>query len=93
MAYSAPVFSAHRLILLAEYGQAVEVDDSFCPRALAAAALENVQMADGRSKVISGQSPKPLTAFRSSHIVRVSSSELNMLKRPDMLILMIDFHH
>jgi len=51
----APLFSAYRLILLAEYGQAVEVDDSFCPRALAAATPENVQMVDGRSKVISGQ--------------------------------------
>ncbi|HVG35702.1 MAG TPA: hypothetical protein VM911_21805, partial [Pyrinomonadaceae bacterium] len=52
---------AHRFILLAESHQAVETDNSICERALAAATLENVQVADGSSKLISGQraGPKP----------------------------------
>jgi hypothetical protein len=40
---------------LAESHQAVETDNSICERALAAATLENVQVADGSSKLISGQ--------------------------------------
>jgi hypothetical protein len=50
---SATFMSAHRFILLAESHQAVETDHSICARALAAATLESLQVADGPSKLIS----------------------------------------
>ena len=52
---SAALIRTHRLLLLAEDNEAVEADDSLCARALAAASAENVQVADGPSKLISGQ--------------------------------------
>src|SRR5437868_13519105 len=52
---SATIFSAHRFILLADCHQAVQTDNSICARTLTTATIESVQVADGSSKVISGQ--------------------------------------
>jgi hypothetical protein len=42
-------------LLLAEGNKAVETDHPLCEAALAAASVKNLQVADGSSKLISGQ--------------------------------------
>jgi hypothetical protein len=46
----ATLIGARRFLLLAERGQAVETDDSFCERAFAATMPENVQVVDDSPK-------------------------------------------
>src|SRR2546429_9035153 len=58
---SALVSGTHWLILLAEDEQATETDHTVCPRTLAAATPQSLQVAHCSSKAISGQLANILT--------------------------------